>query len=163
MEKISSILPATARITSVDLKESSPLRRGQPGFGQRIAEQRISSAPKLTVIEAPKAYEKLSVRKMKDRENAELVKNMSNEFFMKHKPQAIEEELTENFNNPIGYESPFAIKFESELPNQSDYRLSNDDDYSFEVDPQMYEAVSNIEVEPEMRFNEVGKNLNIIA
>lgn len=49
MEKLSSILPSSSRITSVDIDESPPARPGSPSFGRKMGvnsvRDRVSLSP----------------------------------------------------------------------------------------------------------------------
>ncbi|MFK8137652.1 MAG: hypothetical protein AB8E15_04745 [Bdellovibrionales bacterium] len=83
MRKISGILPSNSRITSVDLKNSQPVRSGDAAhFGRSIVKSEVvRTAPKLTLNEAPKVYDKVSARRTKDQANAEIVRKMSSSFF----------------------------------------------------------------------------------
>jgi hypothetical protein len=78
MEKISGILPASPRVTKVDLSEAPPSRAAIPGMDRGIgAMSHIadvgSSAP---------------TWKSKEARQAALVTDVSNSFFMKAKPEA---------------------------------------------------------------------------
>ena len=90
MDKISGILPSNARVTSVDLKDSSPVRAGTVGFGQAEA----SSAPRRQHhsprMEAA-ALEPGEVAKpmTKDEKQADLVRKMNERFFNTNRTEAV--------------------------------------------------------------------------
>jgi hypothetical protein len=81
MDKISSIIPATKRVTSVDLENSLPVRAGVPTFGRPQAVSsgdvfsRSNQAMQLQSEQAP------AVRK---EPNPSIVDKLINDFFMKN-------------------------------------------------------------------------------
>ncbi len=92
MEKISGIIPSSARVTSVDLKES-PVRPGAPSFGRPQA-----AAGKDSITTNGEAMKKASDMfasqtdwRSKDARQAAMVNDVSNAFFMKRvEPAATE-------------------------------------------------------------------------
>ena len=104
MEKISGILPSNARISTVDLSGSSPIRRGQPGFGQESAELAVrGSAKEKTVLEnvAP-AYERFTQSKLKARREAEIAQRASEGFFINQKQaMADQQEIVADQKNKL--------------------------------------------------------------
>lgn len=76
MEKISGILPQTARVASVDMKEAAPIRPGTPSFGRpestsrirgtKIGETSQRASQILTDIADWKAKENLNAQTAKD-------------------------------------------------------------------------------------------------
>ena len=52
MEKISGILPASSRVTSVDLKSSGAVRSGTPNYGRPVG---LSTAAKREIAAEAKA------------------------------------------------------------------------------------------------------------
>lgn len=86
MNKISGILPNNARISSVDLRESGPVRPGQPNYGRGEALVTKRGTPKLFVQEVGNAYKQLSQAKLKEKRGAHIADELSNNFFNKQKP-----------------------------------------------------------------------------
>ena len=86
MDKISGILPASPRITSVDLKNSGTARSGMPSYGRPQLEQ-TGSARRHTQTNAMHA----AMTKTVD-PHVDIVDKISKEFFMQ-KTQAPKSEL----------------------------------------------------------------------
>lgn len=153
MEKISGILPATQRITSVDRSLDAPVRSGHGAtFGRQIAASEVISrgAPKLTLAEAPKAYERLSERKLKDRMHADIVQRMSSDFFGKSRGSRIDEMLVPEPTLPAVNSDPMT------LMAARDYSLEDAayGDFATAVDAQK---------ELQEPFFEKGTRLSLIA
>lgn len=84
MDKISGIIPSSARVAAVDMKDS-PVRPGAPAFGRP---QGASGTTSVTsngeaMKKASEMFESRSDWRAKDTRQAELVNNVSNAFFMK--------------------------------------------------------------------------------
>lgn len=86
MEKISGILPATARVTTVDLKSGGAARSGAPSFGREVGVSSIFER-RMAKETAPVAnqihQEQLNIRNTVIDPKAEIVQRMSDNFFMK--------------------------------------------------------------------------------
>jgi len=101
MEKISSILPATSRVTTVDLRNSGSIRGGMPTFGREVgvtaaaaqqAQQKEAATLALSrnqpdvLTTAARANQTLSeqmqMRTSKMDPKADIVKKMAENFFM---------------------------------------------------------------------------------
>ena len=118
MEKISSILPSTARIKSVDLKDGQAVRPGGPSFGRTIGSSPISKvAQQSTAQIALGKHEELMDRRTKDQKHAEMVKNISDGFFMKRINTPKEAMIS--IEDPI--EQSFDMVNEYDLNSESDY------------------------------------------
>lgn len=101
MEKISGILPSTARMTT-NVKEEKPVRPGTPAFGRdegsleirdRVSLSSVkNSAQNLEDLMPPIASR--TTRDEKDAKHSQIVENLTNKFFMTkaQKPQ-IESQL----------------------------------------------------------------------
>lgn len=90
MEKISGIIPSSRRVSSVDLQNANPVRPGTPTFGRPIGISTL--APEiLSPSTAQKALAEfdaqMSPRKSID-PKADIVQNMSEQFFMKRTTEA---------------------------------------------------------------------------
>lgn len=163
MEKISGILPATSRITTVDRNGEHPVRSGHgASFGRQISTSEVVRAkPKLTLGEAPKAYERLSERKLKDRMHAQIVNKMSNDFFGKAQ-EPLKPVMATNFNtevNPASAPEPSYDELNSQLMQvveERDYGIQDEAYGAFanEVDQQQEQNDS---------FHTVGENFSRIA
>ncbi|CAN5468976.1 hypothetical protein BH10BDE1_BH10BDE1_25650 [soil metagenome] len=82
MDKISGILPSSARVTSVDMKEAGPVRPGTPNFGRPEGASALRDA-KLGATAgraAALSREQLDWRS-KDMQNAAAVREISDRFF----------------------------------------------------------------------------------
>jgi hypothetical protein len=108
VEKISGIIPGSARVTSVDAKDSTPVRPGTPAFGRRDGvsvlkekeaakakekierdQMKAESATAKTASAAPDAND----WKAKDSARAELAAQVTDKFFNRGpKPEAKEPE-----------------------------------------------------------------------
>tara|TARA_Y100000817_G_scaffold313889_1_gene311088 strand:+ start:252 stop:710 length:459 start_codon:yes stop_codon:yes gene_type:complete len=82
MEKISGILPSSARVKNVDMKDAHPVRPGTPTFGRPEGVSNLARNTKLSSIDT------YMERPMTDRQREELgrakiVDRVSNGFFMK--------------------------------------------------------------------------------
>lgn len=86
MQKISGILGASSRVTSVDMKEAPPVRPGTPGFGRpegvSSLRQRASAVDALTT--APELLGRQMEIRSKEALQAKAAANISNSFFMKN-------------------------------------------------------------------------------
>lgn len=162
MEKISGILPATNRITTVDRSGEHPLRSGHEAtFGRQISASEVVSRgkPKLTLREAPKAYDRLSERKLKDRMHAEIVNRMSSEFFGK-----AQKDLSPVYAEPVVKPSETNI---SALPEMTSERVeSTISGRNYEINEEAYGAFAN-EVDSQMEeaepFYAVGGNFSRVV
>ncbi len=86
MEKISGILPSSARVTNVDLKNEMPARPGSPLFGR--VEGRVTARDKYSKAAA---HNRLDVQTLnshnryqnpKDASKVRIAEKMANDFFM---------------------------------------------------------------------------------
>ncbi len=85
MEKISSILPGSSRVTSVDMKEAGPVRSGTPGFGRAEAQAGRERPSADTIKQATEAQTEMHDWRTKDMKHAAIAKEMSDKFFTKNK------------------------------------------------------------------------------
>lgn len=94
MDKISGIIPSSRRVNSVDLQNAAPVRPGTPTFGRPVgistlAPELYSSTTAQKAIEAFDA--ELAPRKEPLDPKADIVKTMTDNFFMKRTTQAPQE------------------------------------------------------------------------
>lgn len=89
MEKISGILPSSPRIASVDMKESSPVRPGAPGFGRAEGTSALRQA-KIgeTASRAVKISQDQLDWRSKDMKNAATVRELTDRFFQGNRSAA---------------------------------------------------------------------------
>lgn len=82
MDKLSSILPSSSRITSVDLEEAPPTRPGSPTFGQKVGvnsvRDRVSLSP---LAKEMAAKETLLGKDSKEVSRAKAVGEINRKFF----------------------------------------------------------------------------------
>lgn len=82
MDKISSILPSSSRVKSVDLSEAPPVRPGAPANGR--AEGRNSIRDRFTLSEQAKDLalkDTLTYKNPKESMRAKMVEQLGNKFF----------------------------------------------------------------------------------
>ncbi len=82
MEKISSILPSNARLKSVDLDQSAPVRPGVPAMGRNVG--RSSTKDRFAVSQEAKDLafqETLGGRNPKEAAHAKIADDMARKFF----------------------------------------------------------------------------------
>lgn len=100
MEKISSIIPQSARVQSVNLKESQTMRPGMPTFGAPSGKAAINGGDQPTTAEkAVAAHQTLMARRSGDAHKPELIKQMTDQFFMRNQsgPADMVEDVDVNF------------------------------------------------------------------
>jgi hypothetical protein len=115
MDKISGIIPSSARVTAVDMKESA-VRPGTPSFGRpegssALREAAATAGPVETTASRSAGIHQAQLDwRSKDAKNAAIASEMSNKFFMKAKPEPAElEEDDEPVKNiPVLQTSQFS-------------------------------------------------------
>lgn len=100
MDKISSILPSSARVSSVDMREAAPVRPGAPGFGrpegasslrEREKEVARAMAARADATTAQRGNEALQAQmdwRAKEDRGAAIAKTMSEKFFVDRRKEA---------------------------------------------------------------------------
>lgn len=91
MEKISGILPATARITTVDLKNSGTARSGMPSFGRDVGLSSVTQR-RLANRAGDLHKEQMEWRHKSQDPKAEIVQRMADNFFMRKSARQKQEE-----------------------------------------------------------------------
>lgn len=86
MQKLSSILPASPRLKSVDLSDSHPIRPGTPTFGRPVGNSTDTSVvDKVTLsnqaLGAGVEAELLTYKNPKDAKNVKIVEELTSQFF----------------------------------------------------------------------------------
>jgi len=82
LQKISGILPSSARVTSVDLRESGAARPGAPNFGRPIGESNLmNNSITRSAHRALQQHNELSSKRTKEQQQAQEIQKMADEFF----------------------------------------------------------------------------------
>lgn len=105
MDKISGIVPASSRITSVNLRDSQTMRPGAPSFGAPVGKAAINGGNLPTTAEkAVAAHNALMSRRSGDAHKPEIIRDMANRFFMQNKTEAggVVDDVDVNFQMDIG-------------------------------------------------------------
>jgi hypothetical protein len=89
MDKISGIIPSSARVSSVDLKEAAPVRPGTPGFGRPEGASSLKSSisPQDTARRGVSAQIEQMDWRSKDAANSSIVQSISDGFFSKNRKE----------------------------------------------------------------------------
>lgn len=96
VQKISSILPSSPRLTTVDLNSGQAARPGSPSFGRRMGESNLSKNSIVrSAHSALRKGEEMQGANIKEREHSSIVTNMADNFFKK-KEQIAQEEMLVN-------------------------------------------------------------------
>lgn len=85
MEKISGIIPSSARVTNVDMKDAQPVRSGVPAFGGPQAATRTGNNERLSSTDMMAGQPSW---RQKDAAKAGIVNDVAQSFFMKVRPEA---------------------------------------------------------------------------
>lgn len=94
MEKISGILPSSARVAAVDLKESGTVRPGTPGFGRAEGASALRDAKiGQTASRASKINQEKLDWRSKDMQNAATVRELSDRFFKGNEKSASDQAI----------------------------------------------------------------------
>jgi len=87
MEKISGIIPNSARVSSVDMKEAAPVRPGTPGFGrpEGVSSLRETAIAQDTARRGVGELKQQLDWRTKDVQQAGMVQNIADRFFAKNR------------------------------------------------------------------------------
>lgn len=104
MEKLSSILPTSSRVSSVDLDEAPPARPGAPTFGRKEGISTVHDRVSLQEGLKNASAETLYGRNPKDAAHAKLVADLSRKFFNtrltdKQKDPVMTEKINQEMNS----------------------------------------------------------------
>ncbi len=132
MEKISSILPANARVQSVDLDEAPPARPGAPTFGRKAGRNTINDRITLSAkAKEMAAQDTLMARNPKEASRSKMVEELNRRFFEtrlqkpeKESPQS--QAIAEDINTAIEENAPQEREAVSTRDNLSPYELAED-------------------------------------
>ena len=97
VDKISGIIPSSARVTNVDMKDSAPVRTSVPLFGRTEAPTRMGDS--VSRLRPEDLVGGQVGWRAKDAKQAQIVNDVANSFFMKSKPQ-------ERTSSDVGSEEP---------------------------------------------------------
>lgn len=105
MQKISRIVPGSARVSGVDLKSASAVRPGAPSFGRPVGESTESVRDGQTTAQRANGLrEEMETRRKGIGEQPEIVKNLTEQFFMQRSSLPGMEELPKE--EVVGAEPP---------------------------------------------------------
>ena len=97
MQKISGILPSSARITTVDLKEAGTARPGSPSWGRPSGESNLKANSIVrSAHRALNRHNELMDVRSKDHMQAEIARRMSENFFKTKAQMAAEKALVDS-------------------------------------------------------------------
>lgn len=112
MEKISGILPSSARITSVDLKSSGAVRSGTPNYGRPVGLNSVTERENLAATRAQSAHVNLMKNRSLDPQS-KIVHDMAENFFNKKNDIKVDSGISAYMNanadsdlNPLTSEKP---------------------------------------------------------
>ncbi len=97
MEKLSSILPASPRVKSVDTSDSAPARPGAPAIGRPAGRNTVKDRLSISADAKEMAYKQtMSGRDPEDVSRAKLVSEINRKFFdtRLNKPVAIDQTVS---------------------------------------------------------------------
>lgn len=107
MEKLSSILPSSSRVASVDLDEAPPARPGAPAFGRKVGRNTVSD--RVTLSKQAKemaAQDTLMGKNPKEVARSKMVDEVNKKFFeTRLKPIEKESPRTEEIAEQV-FEAP---------------------------------------------------------
>ncbi|MCE3010066.1 MAG: hypothetical protein LW875_05595 [Proteobacteria bacterium] len=82
MEKLSGILPSNARLKSVDVKDSKPVRPGAPDFGRPKGSNSVQDRMNISAQALQLAADDhLAFKDPKEASRSQIVKNVTDNFF----------------------------------------------------------------------------------
>ena len=84
MEKISSIVPRSRRVSATDLSAAAPVRPGVPGFGRPMGSSTIGEKDlRTTAQKAMAAQNRMNEERRQSAITPEIVTDMTDRFFLK--------------------------------------------------------------------------------
>lgn len=113
MDKISGILPSSQRVSSVDMKNSHPVRPGTPSFGRPEGTSTLRGKRVPTTETAMAKHQNLMASR--EHRQAKMVSDLADQFFLLNKTEAPKDPIRDidvNYNldrDPVG------------LPKHSDF------------------------------------------
>jgi hypothetical protein len=137
MEKISSILPKSARVSSVDMKEVAPVRPGTPSFGRPEGVSALRDAGiGQTAAKASKIHAERMDWKSKDLSQAAMARELSENFFKSRLGQ-----------NEINEAEPAEVSRESEMGDGLSNVPTSMNEMTVEAPKELYPRGSFIDVQ----------------
>jgi hypothetical protein len=122
MQKISGILSASSRVTSVDMKEAPPVRPGTPGFGRPEGVSSLRERPSAVdaLRKGRQIQDDLFSARSKESQQAESVAQMSDRFFSRNSREADSVDRTE-----VLVAIPVAIEMDPAESNPAGFRTDS--------------------------------------
>lgn len=112
MEKISGILPKSARVSSVDMKDSAPVRPGTPSFGRP---EGVSSLREAAIGQTASRATKIQSERMdwktKDMQQAAMARELSDNFFRSRVAQPEIAESMGSVSEPVAIYNAEAVTY----------------------------------------------------
>lgn len=145
MEKISGIVPASSRVTSVNLKDSQTMRPGTPSFGAPMGKAAINGGDAPTTAEkAVAAHNTLMSRRSGDAHHPQLIKDMTDKFFMRNDsgPGEVIDDIDLNFTMDIGSTAPAPESLPLDVP-ETTLAVQSDEPDLAAADPEWLLAESS--------------------
>lgn len=102
MEKISRIIPSSARVGGVDMKSANPVRPGTPAFGRPVAESRELPREAMTTAQKAMSLREEISNQRKLGEQPEIVQRMTEQFFMQKSAAGVEARPTSEHVGAVG-------------------------------------------------------------
>ena len=93
MQKISSILPSSPRVLSVDMKESNPIRPGMPSFGRPEGVSTVRQRNDDLSFKASEAQGQMNDWRTKDTQKAAMAKEISDRFFQERTKESVQNKI----------------------------------------------------------------------
>lgn len=94
MNKISGIVQGSSRFNTVDMSKEKPVRSGAPTFGQPVATPALRQGVGTTLENVRSIYGQIHGPdgvKAKERQQAQIVREMTSKFFMQPIPEPVDE------------------------------------------------------------------------
>lgn len=121
MDKISSIVPRSRRVSSVDLAAAPAVRPGAPAYGRPIGVSTEGArATDTTAQKAVAEMNRLTDERKASTQNADIVEQMANRFFLKNMSENLKpnlEPIPEFEAAPIGTTEPGSESHVSDFEN----------------------------------------------
>jgi hypothetical protein len=134
MDKISSILPQNARVTSVDLEEAPPARPGSPSFGRKVGRNTVADRVSLSrQAKELAAQDTMMMKNPKETARAKSVDEINKKFFeTRLKPVESEAPQSEQVLEK-SFEAPEMAPLKEEIVSQYEPRASSSSRLSIEA------------------------------
>ena len=111
MDKISGIIPGSARVTSVDLNAANPVRPGVPGFGSPQGRSTVNQMQRSSATMTNPNGIDVPRWKSKEDLHADIARRMAEGFFRKNVVEAPEEPVDGVIMVPFTYDANGKVEF----------------------------------------------------